>query len=93
MATQDDRDRLTLQGDARQGLVEASNWLVVFACVIVVLMGVVAWAQWRQGSLMTQAMMQRGDNLAHFLYQADIEYIRLRESWPGCLPAASWPGS
>ena len=26
--------------------------------------------------------MQRGDNLAHFLYQADIEYIRLRESWP-----------
>ena len=82
MATQDDRDRLTLQGDARQGLVEASNWLVVFACVIVVLMGVVVWAQWRQGSLMTQAMMQRGDNLAHFLYQADIEYIRLRESWP-----------
>jgi len=50
--------------------------------VIVVLMGVVAWAQWRQGSLMTQAMMQRGDNLAHFLYQADIEYIRLRERWP-----------
>jgi signal transduction histidine kinase/ActR/RegA family two-component response regulator len=31
---------------------------------------------------MTQAMMQRGDNLAHFLYQADIEYIRLRERWP-----------
>jgi signal transduction histidine kinase/ActR/RegA family two-component response regulator len=31
---------------------------------------------------MTQAMMERGDNLAHFLYQADIEYIRLRERWP-----------
>ena len=82
MAAQDDRDRLTLQRAARQGLVEASPWLVVAACVIVVLMGVVAWAQWRQSNLMTQAMMQRGDNLAHFLYQADIEYIRLRESWP-----------
>ena len=81
MAAQDDRDRLTLQGEVRQGL-EASPWLVVAACVIVVLMGVVAWAQWRQGHLMTQAMMQRGDNLAHFLYQADIEYIRLRERWP-----------
>jgi signal transduction histidine kinase/ActR/RegA family two-component response regulator len=82
MAAQDDRDRLTLQGAARQGLVEASTWLVVFACVIVVLMGVAAWAQWRQSNLMTQAMMERGDNLAHFLYQADIEYIRLRERWP-----------
>lgn len=82
MAAQDDRDRLTLEGAARQGLVEASPWLVVAACVIVLLMGVVAWAQWRQSNLMTQAMMQRGDNLAHFLYQADIEYIRLRERWP-----------
>lgn len=82
MATQNDRDRLSLQGSARQGLVEASSWLVAAACVIVVLMGAVAWAQWRQSNLMTQAMMQRGDNLAHFLYQADIEYIRLRERWP-----------
>jgi hypothetical protein len=82
MATQDDRDRLSLQGAARQGLVEASTWLLVFVCVIVVLMGVAAWAQWRQSYLMSQAMMERGDNLAHFLYQADIEYIRLRERWP-----------
>jgi hypothetical protein len=47
MAAQDDRDRLTLQGEVRQGL-EASPWLVVATCVIVVLMGVVAWAQWRR---------------------------------------------
>ncbi len=66
----------------RQGPVEPSPWLVVFSWVIVVLMGLVAWAQWRQSNLMTQAMMGRGDNLAHFLYQADIEYIRLRERWP-----------
>jgi signal transduction histidine kinase/ActR/RegA family two-component response regulator len=81
MAAQDDRDRLTTQAAARQGL-EASPWLVFVAGVIVVLMGVVAWVQWRQSNLMTQAMMERGDNLAHFLYQADIEYIRLREGWP-----------
>jgi two-component system, sensor histidine kinase len=47
------------------------------------LMGLGGWVQWRQSSLMSEAMLVSGDNLAHFLYQADNEYLRLRETWPG----------
>ena len=50
--------------------------------VIVALMAAVAWVQWRQSALVSQAMLSSGDNLAHFLYQADNEYLRLRERWP-----------
>ena len=46
-------------------------------------MGLGGWVQWRQSSLMSEAMLVSGDNLAHFLYQADNEYLRLRETWPG----------
>lgn len=45
-------------------------------------MATVAWVQWRQSVLVTQAMLAGGDNFAHFLYQADNEYLRLRERWP-----------
>jgi len=50
--------------------------------VIVALMAAMAWVQWRQSALVSQAMLSSGDNLAHFLYQADNEYLRLRERWP-----------
>ena len=60
----------------------AAPWLALLAGAIVVLMGVVAFVQWRQSSLMSEATLASGDNLAHFLYQADNEYLRLRESWP-----------
>lgn len=81
MATPDDRDRLTSAqsvGPSR----EPSRWLVALACAILALMGLGGWVQWRQSSLMSEAMLVSGDSLAHFLYQADNEYLRLRESWP-----------
>jgi len=81
MATPDDRDRLTpaeSPGPARVPV----PWLVGLAGTILLLMGLGGWVQWRQSSLMSEAMLASGDNLAHFLYQADNEYLRLRETWP-----------
>jgi len=82
MATPDARDRLTTAespGPSR----EPAPLLVGLACAIMLLMGLGGWVQWRQSSLMSEAMLVSGDNLAHFLYQADNEYLRLRETWPG----------
>ena len=59
-----------------------SAWLAGLGALIVVLLAVVAWVQWRQSTLMSQAMLVGGDNMMHFLYQADNEYLRLREAWP-----------
>jgi hypothetical protein len=56
---------------------------VGLAGAILLLMGLGGWVQWRQSSLMSEAMLVSGDNLAHFLYQADNEYLRLRETLPG----------
>ena len=91
MAAQDDRDRLTPGGAAGRYL-EAAPWLLGLASAILVLMALVAWVQWRQSSLMSQAMITSGDNISHFLYQADNEYLRLRESWPGDRGAAQDAG-
>lgn len=65
-------------------------WLVVLGTLIVTLMGGVGWVQWRQSVLMSQASLVGGDNMMHFLYQADNEYLRLRESWPR--PGLAAPG-
>lgn len=59
-----------------------SAWLAGLGALIVVLLAVVAWVQWRQSTLMSQAMLVGGDNMMHFLYQADNEYLRMREAWP-----------
>jgi len=65
-------------------------WLVVLGTLIVTLMGGVGWVQWRQSVLISQASLVGGDNMMHFLYQADNEYLRLRESWPR--PGLAAPG-
>jgi len=82
MAASDDRDRLSSAESAGPSR-EPARWLVGLAGAILLLMGLGGWVQWRQSSLMSEAMLVSGDNLAHFLYQADNEYLRLRESWPG----------
>ena len=82
MAASDDRDRLRPEAASGRYL-EGTPWLIGLALAILVLMGLVAWVQWRQSNLMSQAMLTSGDNISHFLYQADNEYLRLRESWPG----------
>jgi hypothetical protein len=56
---------------------------VGLAGAILLLMGLGGWVQWRQSSLMSEAMLASGDNLAHFLNQAYNEYLRLRETLPG----------
>ena len=58
------------------------GWLWVLGLLIAGLIGGVGWVQWRQSVLMSQASLVGGDNMVHFLYQADTEYLRLRESWP-----------
>jgi signal transduction histidine kinase/ActR/RegA family two-component response regulator len=58
------------------------GWLLALGLLIVALMGGVGWVQWRQSILMSQASLVGGDNMMHFLYQADNEYLRLREAWP-----------
>jgi signal transduction histidine kinase/CheY-like chemotaxis protein len=60
----------------------ATAWLLALGVLIVALMGGVGWVQWRQSALMSQASLVGGDNMMHFLYQADNEYLRLREGWP-----------
>ena len=70
MSAQADRPRRT------------TAWLVVLGLLIVALMGGVGWVQWRQSALMSQASLVGGDNMMHFLYQADNEHLRLREGWP-----------
>ena len=82
MAAQDDRDRLKPE-DASGRYLEATPWLAGLACAFLVLMGLVGWVQWRQNALLSQTMLASGDNISHFLYQADNEYLRLLESWPG----------
>ena len=82
MATSDDRDRLSSAESAGPSW-QPARWLVGLAGAILLLMGLGGWVQWRQSSLMSEAMLVSGDNLAHFLYQADNEYLRLRETLPG----------
>jgi len=82
MAAADDRDRLKPEAASGRYL-EGTPWLLGLAGVILVLLALVAWVQWRQSGLMSQTMLRSGDNISHFLYQADNEYLRLRESWPG----------
>lgn len=58
------------------------SWLPPLGGVLVLLLLAVAWAQWRQSQLVSDAMLAGGDNLAHFLYETENEYRRLREVWP-----------
>ena len=59
-----------------------SLWLLWVGAVFVLILGAVTWLQWRQSQLVSETLLLGGDNSAHFLYQADNEYLRLRESWP-----------
>ncbi|MFM7506137.1 MAG: sensor histidine kinase, partial [Rubrivivax sp.] len=48
---------------------------------MIALVAAVAWLQWRQSALMSQTLLSSGDSLVRALYQADYEYLRLRQAW------------
>ena len=80
MAVEDARDPVAAASRAaRQG---PGRWLPLLGAVVLALIAVVAWLQWHQNTLMSRAMLSSGDNLVRALYQADYEYLRLRQAWP-----------
>lgn len=80
MAAEDARDPVAAA--PRAGRQSPARWLPLLGAVVLALIAVVAWLQWRQNTLMSQAMLSSGDNLVRALYQADYEYLRLRQAWP-----------
>ena len=77
MATADDRGAVSRPPGARAGLGRLG--LVGFGLLIVLL--AVALVQARQFSLLRQVMKSGGDYAVLTIYQAEIEYLRLREAW------------
>ena len=77
MAIADDRGAVSHPPDARAGLSRLG--LVGFGLLIVLL--AVALVQARQFSLLRQVMKSGGDYAVLTIYQAEIEYLRLREAW------------
>ncbi|MEI8264493.1 MAG: ATP-binding protein [Betaproteobacteria bacterium] len=80
MATQDAGDRLT-PATGRGGLGQVGRWLFLLGVLIGAILAGVAALQWQQSAMMSRILLSSGDNVAHFLYQADNEYLRLREAW------------
>jgi signal transduction histidine kinase/ActR/RegA family two-component response regulator len=80
MATQDAGDRLT-PAAGRGGLGQAGRWLLLLGVLMGAILAGVAALQWQQSAMMSRILLSSGDNVAHFLYQADNEYLRLREAW------------
>ncbi|MFN7547425.1 MAG: hypothetical protein ACK5U3_08100, partial [Pseudomonadota bacterium] len=80
MAVEDARDPVAAA--ARTARRQPALWLPLLGATVLALIAAVAWLQWRQSSLMSLAMLSGGDNLVRSLYQADYEYLRLRQVWP-----------
>ena len=80
MAVEDARDPVAAA--ARTVRRQPALWLPLLGATVLALIAAVAWLQWRQSSLMSLAMLSGGDNLVRSLYQADYEYLRLRQVWP-----------
>ena len=78
MATADDRRAVTSRAPAgRAGL----GWLGLVGFGLLVALLAVALVQARQFSLLRQAMKSGDDYAVLTIYQAEIEYLRLREAW------------
>ncbi len=80
MAVADDRGALTeppAPASAKQGF----SWLGLVGFGLLVALLAVALVQARQFSLLREAMRSGDDYAVLSVYQAEIEYLRLRESW------------
>ena len=77
MAIADDRRSVTRAPAGRAGL----GWLGLVGFGLLVALLAVALVQARQFSLLRQTMKSGGDYAVLTIYQAEIEYLRLREAW------------
>ena len=77
MATADDRGPLKQADPKRPGL----GWLGLIGFGLLLALLAVALVQARQYSLMRQASQAGDDYAVLSIYQAEIEYLRLREAW------------
>jgi signal transduction histidine kinase/CheY-like chemotaxis protein len=58
-------------------------WRMVALAVLVLMLLVSALLlQWRQKGLMSDAALSHGDNTSFTVFQAEVEYLRLRAAWP-----------
>ena len=84
MAIADDRRSVTRASAGRAGL----GWLGLIGFGLLVALLAVALVQARQFSLLRQAMKSGDDYAVLTVYQAEIEYLRLREAWRQSAQAA-----
>ncbi len=77
MATADDRSAVSRPLATRAGL----GWLGLVGFGLLIVLLAVALVQARQFSLLRQVMKSGDDYAVLTIYQAEIEYLRLREAW------------
>ena len=77
MATADDRSAVSHPPAVKPGL----SWLGLISFGLLVALLAVALVQARQFSLLRQVMKSGDDFAVLSIYQAEIEYLRLREAW------------
>ena len=88
MAVADDRGAVSLGTAAKPGL----GWLGLMGFGLLLALLAVALVQARQFSLLKHALNPGNDLAVVSIYQVEIEYLRLRESWlRATRPAASQP--
>jgi two-component system, sensor histidine kinase len=83
MAAQNDRSAVaaTADGAPSTGFGLARTWLGPVGLGLVLALLAVAVLQWRQYGLVRQAMESGDDYVVLMVYQAETEYLRLREEW------------
>ena len=77
MATAEDRRPLNLTSQHKPGF----GWLGLIGFGLLVVLLAVALVQARQFSLLQQAMKAGDDYAVLSIYEAEMEYVRLREAW------------
>ena len=85
MATQGDRGSLSVGGLRRL------RWLGVVGIGLAALLLAVAVVQWRQLSMLQQSVRSADDYVVLQVYQAQTEYLRLREAWKSAIDEGAEP--
>jgi signal transduction histidine kinase/DNA-binding response OmpR family regulator len=78
MALEDDRGALAVPAPP---LAARHTWLKPIGVGLLLVVLAVAVLQWRQYGLVRQAMESGDDNAVPLVYQAEAEFLRLREQW------------
>jgi len=62
-----------------------ASWLSVVGAGLAIVLLAVGVVQWRQLTLLEQAVLSNDDYVVLQVYQAEVEYLRLREQWQRAL--------